>query len=91
MPRRRRVAIDAYLERDDGALFGFRDAGLAAAIDQRDREMEQKIDDARLLAVRRAEEAGQRLGKLGADAGQRADRAEQGREQGGAHGAVCVA
>ena len=79
------MAIDAHAQRHGLPLGGLGNARLLAAVDDAVRQMEQEIDDARLLTLGLAEQLAQGLGGLRADAGERADRAEQGGQEGRAH------
>ena len=49
--RRLLVAVDAHLERDDGAFRRQGDARLVAPVDDADRQVEQEIDDARRVVL----------------------------------------
>ena len=88
--RRLLVAVDPDLEGDDGAFRRQRDARLVAPVDDADGKVEEEIDDPRrLLLVRPADQPGERNAQLRPDAGKAGDRAEEGVEEGRAHGVSC--
>ena len=82
--RRRPVAIDGDGDRHHGIGRDRGELWLIAAVDEAGRQMKQKIDDARRLAVA-ADQAREQLLQLRPDAGQRRERREQRIEHWGAH------
>ncbi len=86
--RRRLVAVDPDLQRDDRAFGGTRDARPVAPVDHRMRQHEQEVADARraIAQIGRHHLLDQRR-DLRPDAFQRGDRCKQRVEQGRAH--VC--
>ncbi len=66
---RRLVAVDAAGDGDDGALRCARNARLVAPVDQRMRRVEDEINDTAVFRRLAAEELGEQVGDLRADAG----------------------
>jgi hypothetical protein len=90
LPRRARararplVALHLDLHRDQPLLADLADRRPGAAVGDRARQVEEEVDDARLVA-RRVEEPRQEVGVAAPDARQRLHRGEQRVEEGWAH------
>ena len=89
--RRRHMPVDAKLERHDRAFGRAGDARLVAAVDDRRRQMEEEIDDARQAgAFLGPEQAADRLADFRTDPGKARHVAKERVEDVGAHGAFCL-
>ena len=85
--RRRLMAVDGEVERNDLAVDGVGDAGTAAAVDDRIRQHEQQVRCPRSAAAQvQRQHPFDQGGHLRADAGERGDGRKQRVEQGRAHG-----
>ena len=86
--RRRTVAVDRHLQRDDGSRHRVADFRPRAAIDHARRQMQQQIDQPRRLIA--AEQIAEQLVLLRPDAGKARDRRKQRIEQSRAHRNLLV-
>ena len=84
--RRRLVAIDPALDRDDGALWRERNARAVAPVNDRGGGMEEHIDHPAILSVFAIRHARDQIGQFRADAGQTSNGCKQGIKQGRTHG-----